>query len=181
MRHLALTKLWLWVASVLWGFPRGKISWLFFPLQCAFTQRKLSVCKILKSFVFNPRNVKKTRNQELSQTGLQNLDMGMKVSNIPTTFHVTVCQPYKIKKENLETLVCYAWIQRCCWWPLYFIAWNMNKRKLYLTRDLQSNFPLSVPTVSYNCSFRLKTFLYGDWFLLDKFPCLRRRRCKRSV
>ena len=40
------------------------------------------------SFVFNPRNVKKTRNQDLSQTGFQNFDMGMKVSKIPTTFHV---------------------------------------------------------------------------------------------
>ena len=145
-------------------FPTRRNFMLFFPLQCAFTQRKFSVCKILKSFVFNPRNVKKTRNQDLSQTGFQNLDMGMKVSKIPTTFHVTVCQPYKIKKENLETLVCYAWIQRCWRRPLYFIAWNMDKRKFYQTCDSQSNFLLSVSTVSYYSLFRLT---------VDKFTCLR--------
>ena len=52
------------------------------------TRRNFIAFLATPSFVFNPRSVKKTRNQDLSQTGFQNFDMGMKVSKIPTTFHV---------------------------------------------------------------------------------------------
>ena len=52
------------------------------------TRRNFIAFLATPSFVFNPRNVKKTRNQDLSQTGFQNFDMGMKVSKIPTAFHV---------------------------------------------------------------------------------------------
>ena len=40
------------------------------------TRRNFIAFLATPSFVFNPRNVKKTRNQDLSQTGFQNFDMG---------------------------------------------------------------------------------------------------------
>ena len=42
---------------------------------------------------------------------------------------------------------------------IVFHSLKHEQKKLYQT---QSNFLLSVPTVSYYSSFRLKTFLYGD-------------------
>lgn len=171
MRHLAGQKNMVTngLRTLRFPKPRGEISWFFLPFKCAFTQRKLSVFKILTSFVFNPRNVKKTRNQDLSQTGFQNLDMGMKVSKIPTTFHITVRQPYKIRKRKSWNLSMLRLNSAMLLVTNVFHCLNMNERKLYQTCGLQSNFLLSVSTVSYYSIFRLKTFLYGDWFLLDKF------------